>query len=160
MEAGDIVVPTDGSTLRVYLDGVPGATIAYNQCRGTTAAGPVPAGVWCNDDVASIFGHPTPQATFAARAANATKHRNLDVGRGAIGALLIDTTTLANGVHTIMWGVTDSAGRGEGLGSRYFTVLNAGADAPATPTPPAGDDGATPALRRTAYGSRQDGRAG
>ena len=152
-EAGDIVVPTDGSTLRVYLDGVPGATIAYNQCRGTTAAGPVPAGVWCNDDVASIFGNPTPQATFAPRAANATKHRNLDVGRGAIGALLIDTTTLANGVHTIMWGVTDSAGRGEGLGSRYFTVLNAGARSPpATRSPQAG------ARRRHGAGLRRSRR--
>ena len=29
-----------------------------------------------------------------------------------------------------MWGVSDSAGRSEGLGSRFFTVLNAAGDAP------------------------------
>jgi hypothetical protein len=26
-------------------------------------------------------------------------------------------------LHTIAWGVTDSAGRADGIGSRYFTVL-------------------------------------
>jgi hypothetical protein len=31
---------------------------------------------------------------------------------------------LANGVHTISWNVYDNLGRGEGLGSRYFNVLN------------------------------------
>ena len=40
---------------------------------------------------------------------------------------MIDSTTLSNGVHTISWGVTDNAGNAEGIGSRYFTVLN-GAD--------------------------------
>jgi hypothetical protein len=48
---------------------------------------------------------------------------------GAIGSFDINTTTLTNGLHTIAWGVTDSAGRVEGIGSRFFTVLNAGADA-------------------------------
>ena len=43
---------------------------------------------------------------------------------GAVGYLQFDTRTLANGVHTIAWGVTDNAGNAEGIGSRYFTVLN------------------------------------
>jgi hypothetical protein len=43
---------------------------------------------------------------------------------GAIGYLQFDTRTLANGVHTIAWGVSDAAGNAEGIGSRYFTVLN------------------------------------
>jgi hypothetical protein len=43
---------------------------------------------------------------------------------GPQATLSIDTTTLANGVHTIAWGVTDSAGVAEGIGSRYFTVDN------------------------------------
>jgi len=43
---------------------------------------------------------------------------------GAVGFFMIDTTTLANGVHTIAWGVTDSARNAQGLGSRYFTVAN------------------------------------
>jgi hypothetical protein len=56
---------------------------------------------------------------------------------GAVGFFYIDTTTLANGTHTISWVASDSAGHSDGLGSRYFTVLNSGAvAAPAeTPTP-------------------------
>jgi hypothetical protein len=42
----------------------------------------------------------------------------------AVGFFHIDTTTLANGVHTISWNVFDNAGHGEGLGSRYFNLLN------------------------------------
>jgi hypothetical protein len=45
---------------------------------------------------------------------------------GAVGFFHLDTTTLANGVHTISWNVFDDLGRGEGLGSRYFNVLNSG----------------------------------
>ncbi len=45
---------------------------------------------------------------------------------GAIGFFHINTTTLANGVHTISWNVFDNLDRGEGLGSRYFTVQNTG----------------------------------
>jgi hypothetical protein len=45
---------------------------------------------------------------------------------GAVGFFYIDTTTLANGVHTISWAATDNAGHSDGLGSRYFTVANAG----------------------------------
>jgi hypothetical protein len=43
---------------------------------------------------------------------------------GAIGFFQFDTTTLANGVHTIAWSVTDEAGHAEGIGSRFFTVMN------------------------------------
>jgi hypothetical protein len=39
----------------------------------------------------------------------------------------IDSTLLADGVHTIAWGVTDDAGIAEGIGSRYFTVQNGAA---------------------------------
>lgn len=35
-----------------------------------------------------------------------------------------DTTSFANGVHTIHWTVTDSAGNTDGIGSRYFTIQN------------------------------------
>lgn len=45
---------------------------------------------------------------------------------GAVGAFTLDTTTLANGVHTIAWIVTDSANASEGIGSRYFLVHNGG----------------------------------
>jgi uncharacterized repeat protein (TIGR01451 family) len=43
---------------------------------------------------------------------------------GAVGYFYIDTTTLANGVHTISWVVRDSAQNAQGIGSRYFTVQN------------------------------------
>jgi hypothetical protein len=33
-------------------------------------------------------------------------------------------TSLTNGVHTIGWFVTDSIGKADGIGSRFFTVLN------------------------------------
>jgi hypothetical protein len=62
------------------------------------------------------------------RTANPTPHRNLDQGRGPIGAFSLDISGLSNGLHTIVWGVTDSAGRGEGIGSRYFTVLKSSDD--------------------------------
>jgi hypothetical protein len=45
---------------------------------------------------------------------------------GAVGFFYVDTTTLANGVHSIAWVVVDNAGRGDGIGSRYFTVQNGG----------------------------------
>jgi hypothetical protein len=49
---------------------------------------------------------------------------NTSNGNGAIGFFQIDTTQYANGVHTIAWIVTDSAGRAQGIGSRYFTIAN------------------------------------
>jgi uncharacterized repeat protein (TIGR01451 family) len=45
---------------------------------------------------------------------------------GAVGFFYIDTTTLTNGVHTISWNVFDNVGHGDGIGSRYFNVFNAG----------------------------------
>jgi uncharacterized repeat protein (TIGR01451 family) len=44
--------------------------------------------------------------------------------QGAVGYYYIDTTQLTNGLHTISWTVTDSAGVASGIGSRYFTVQN------------------------------------
>jgi subtilisin family serine protease len=43
---------------------------------------------------------------------------------GAVGFKIIDTTTLSNGLHTIVWTATDSAGITSGLGSRFFRVSN------------------------------------
>ncbi len=44
--------------------------------------------------------------------------------QGAGGYFILDTTAYENGPHTIAWLVTDSAGNSQGVGSRYFTVLN------------------------------------
>jgi hypothetical protein len=43
---------------------------------------------------------------------------------GAVGYFYLDTTGLANGLHTIQWVATDSGGDADGIGSRYFTVRN------------------------------------
>ncbi|HUR22021.1 MAG TPA: hypothetical protein VMZ90_14495, partial [Vicinamibacterales bacterium] len=37
---------------------------------------------------------------------------------------VINTSSLSNGLHTIAWSVTDSNGRVEGIGSRFFIVNN------------------------------------
>ncbi len=84
------MIPTDGSTIMVFIDGVPIGRPTYNQPRA---------------DIATLF--PGRANT-----------------NGAVGYLQFDTRQLANGVHTIAWGVSDSAGNAEGIGSRYFTVLN------------------------------------
>jgi hypothetical protein len=43
---------------------------------------------------------------------------------GAGGYFTLDTTAYENGVHTIAWSVMDNAGNVDGIGSRYFTILN------------------------------------
>jgi hypothetical protein len=130
-----IVIPTSGSTVAMFIDGAAvSPLVSYNQCRGDVG-NPVPGGVYCDDDIASTFGNSTPQSTFTPRTSNPTRFRNLDSDRGAIGVYELSTNTLANGLHTIAWSVTDSAGRTQGIGSRSFTVLNAGSDAPGDPVP-------------------------
>ena len=42
----------------------------------------------------------------------------------AAGGKIIDTTTFANGVHTIFWFVSDTGGQSDGIGSRFFTISN------------------------------------
>jgi hypothetical protein len=88
--AQDNEIPTDASTITVFIDGVPVGHPQYGFAR---------------EDIQTLF----------------PGHRNTN---GAVGFYVIDTTTLANGVHTIAWGVTDAAGHSEGIGSRFFTVLN------------------------------------
>jgi hypothetical protein len=84
-------IPTDGSTINIYVDGVDLGHPVYNVYRG---------------DVASLFpGY-----------ANSN---------GAHAYFDIDTTAFTNGVHTIYWTATDSAGNTDGIGSRYFSVQNA-----------------------------------
>jgi hypothetical protein len=84
------LIPKDGSTITVYVDGVPLGHPTYDQYRA---------------DIATLFP-------------------GLENTHGAVGAFVIDTTKVANGVHTISWLVTDSAGVSEGIGSRFFTVQN------------------------------------
>jgi hypothetical protein len=93
------VIPIDGSTMMVYVDGVPLGHPAYGQFRS---------------DIATMFP-------------------GLANTNGAVGFFFLDTTKLSNGVHTISWSVTDNANRRDGIGSRYFAVLNAGIGPVAAP---------------------------
>jgi len=57
-------------------------------------------------------------------------------GNSSGGAHYLDTTTLSNGIHQIGWLVYDNCGRGDGVGSRFFNVLNGSSDAVAPGLPP------------------------
>lgn len=66
-------------------------------------------------------GHPTYNQF---RSDIAMLFPGLQNSQGAVGFYTIDTTKLANGIHTIAWVAVDSAGNAQGLGSRQFTVQN------------------------------------
>ncbi len=83
-------IPTDGSTINVFVDGVNLGHPTYNNYRS---------------DIAALFpGYVN--------------------SNGAAGYFYLDTTAHENGVHTIQWTVTDDAGNTDGIGSRYFTIMN------------------------------------
>jgi hypothetical protein len=85
-------IPTDGSTIWVWVDGLPLAHPSYNNYRG---------------DIATLFpGYANSNA--------------------AVGVYELNTTAFTNGVHTIAWSVVDNAGNEDGIGSRYFSILNTG----------------------------------
>jgi hypothetical protein len=86
-------IAADGSTIWVWVDGVPLGHPAYGYYR---------------PDIAGLF----------------PGYLN---SNGASGHSFVDTTAYADGVHTIVWSATDSAGVDNGFGSRYFTIRNAGA---------------------------------
>ena len=115
---GTAMIALDGSTMNVVLDGSGIGKVAYDQCRAGSTNRP-PVGT-CQDDIATLFPNYT----------------NIQNGSGAIGAFDIDTTTLSNGLHTIAWGVTDNQGRNDGIGSRFFFVLNGGSLVPELITDP------------------------
>ena len=46
--------------------------------------------------------------------------------RGPVGAFNLNTTGYLNGVHTIFWIAFDDRGRGDGIGSRFFSISNVG----------------------------------
>jgi hypothetical protein len=90
-------IPTDGSTIYVWVDGVKVGQPIYNIYRS---------------DIAGLFpGYVN--------------------SNGAAGYFYLDTTGYENGVHTIQWTAKDSAGNTDGIGSRYFTIMNTGNNAAA-----------------------------
>jgi len=83
-------IPTDGSTIRVWVDGVSLGNPVYNLYR---------------EDIATLFP-------------------GYNNSSGAVAYFYLDTTQYENGLHTIAWSVTDNAGNTDGIGSRYFSVMN------------------------------------
>jgi Leucine-rich repeat (LRR) protein/triacylglycerol esterase/lipase EstA (alpha/beta hydrolase family) len=69
------------------------------------------------------IGHPTYNIY---REDIATLFPGYTNSNGAIGYFYLDTTGYENGIHTIQWTATDSAGNADGIGSRYFSILNNG----------------------------------
>ncbi len=95
------MIPVNGATILVFVDGISLGSPVYNLAR-------------C--DVDQLFpGYQNDGSTNCAM--NGTSP-------GPVGYFNLDTTHLANGVHTIAWSVTDNAGRAQGIGSRYFTIEN------------------------------------
>ncbi len=86
------LIPANGSTIGVWVDGVNLGHPIYNIYR---------------PDVAALF----------------PGYGNTN---GAGGYFDIDTTAYTNGVHSISWTATDSGGNTDGMGSRYFSILNTG----------------------------------
>jgi hypothetical protein len=83
-------IPTDGSTINIYVDGVNLGHPVYNMYR---------------TDIASLFpGY-----------ANSN---------GAAWYFSLNTMGYSNGVHTIQSTVTDNGGNSDGIGGRYFTIVN------------------------------------
>ena len=87
-------IPTDGSTIWVYVDGQPLGNAAYNNYR-SDIAGLFP-GLYNSNGAGGFFYIYTGP--------------------------LFPTNPYNNGLHTISWAVYDSVGHGAGIGSRWFSI--------------------------------------
>ncbi len=58
----------------------------------------------------------------------------------ALGVYGINSTQYANGLHTIAWVVSDSAGVTSGVGSRFFSIFNTGSSVTEAAMRPIGPD--------------------
>jgi hypothetical protein len=83
----------------------------------------------------------------------ATLFPGLANSNGGVGYFYIDTTKLQNTIHTISWSVTDNGSRTQGIGSRFFEVLNANGGGVAAPQeePPTSESLAGPVRLRTGF---------
>jgi hypothetical protein len=70
-----------------------------------------------------FLGNPTYNVYRSDIATRFPGYANSD---GAVGYFILDTTQYKDGIHTIQWTVKDDAGNIDGVGSRYFTILNSG----------------------------------
>lgn len=69
---------------------------------------------------------------------------------------LLDTTVYADGLHNIAWIVRDAAGRQDGVGSRFFSIINGRSTAQALPLPTktSKDAASNAVLLRRGYGDQ------
>ena len=88
------MIPIDGSTILVWIDGFP------------------------------LTGHPTYNIYRSDIAALFPGYAN---SQGAVGYFYLDSTKYKNGLHTIQVSAVDNAGNANGIGSRYFQIMNSGA---------------------------------
>ncbi len=85
-------IPTDGSTIDVWVDGINMGHPAYDIYR---------------EDILDFFP-------------------GYSNSHGAGAYFYLDTTAFHNGTHTIYWTAVDDEGTADGIGSRYFTILDSG----------------------------------
>jgi hypothetical protein len=95
-------VPKNGSTITVYVDSV---------LVGNLSTAP------------NVYDQYRPDVSGNFPGLNNTGGSGLG---GPVGAYFLNTTAYANGVHTIYWIAYDDAGQGDGIGSRYFNIVNTG----------------------------------
>jgi hypothetical protein len=115
---GTIDTPGQGET-------VSGTTVNFGWALTRAAGGIATNGSTIDVYVDGVFrGHPVYNNVRSDIATLFPGYYNTSNGRGAIGFFMLDTTTLSNGLHTIAWVVTDSAGQSSGIGSRFFRVQN------------------------------------
>ena len=108
---------------------VPGETVAgtYNSFGWVLSRGKradVPGGGTVNVVIDGVVvGSPSGWSARADLAAlfPAAQYPGIN---NALGVFAFDSRTLANGMHTMAWVVTDNQGSAAGVGSRYFRVFN------------------------------------
>ncbi|MCX6545017.1 MAG: putative Ig domain-containing protein [Acidobacteria bacterium] len=100
----------------------------YNFGWALTPAGPSSCRIENGGVSVSIDSGPLAPAMYGdARSDIAAAFPDLLNSANASGAFAVDTKKLSNGMHQIGWLVTDNCGRQEGVGSRFFNVLNGSA---------------------------------
>lgn len=111
---GNIDTPTQGAM-------VSGSFVNFGWVLTPNAGATVPAG---NARVAIDNVYLPQSSECLTSRADITQGFPLFNTSQAIRCFRIDTTKYADGLHTIGWVVTDSAGQADGLGSRFFTIAN------------------------------------
>jgi hypothetical protein len=115
---GAIDTPGQGATVSGIV-----ANFGWVLSRGTTRADPPGGGTVTVVIDGAAVGSPSGWTSRSDLSALFPVSQYSGVNT-ALGVYAFDTTTMADGVHTISWYVTDSAGNSAGIGSRFFSVFN------------------------------------